>query len=193
MNDRSHPSIDSPNTAKTSIVAPVLIWVLVQMVPLALSAVRIPLWARGAQPAEQFALPVMLLAQVWAASLLFPWLMRDGRSSAFVIALAGPFVCLAGALTAAEGDQIAIALGMSLGWMVALWLWARVLRTPFGRVFGAAIAGNLTLGGAFAAYSYVEFSQGSFSRIALATGLVLLIFLAAAISMQVICRKPKNP
>ena len=64
------------------------------------SALRVPLAAGYAQPAEMLAAHVMLVTQVSAAGLLFPYLMRSVFSAAAVAATAVPFVVLAGVLSA---------------------------------------------------------------------------------------------
>src|SRR4051794_35664528 len=61
-------------------IAPLIAWLLIQLLALLLAAARVPLWARFDGAIESWALCWMLAMQVGASALLFPWLMSDLRS-----------------------------------------------------------------------------------------------------------------
>jgi hypothetical protein len=139
---------------------PVLLWLLVQLAALLLASLRIPLAAKYPQPAEALATPVMLAAQVAAASLLFPYLMRDWRTATAVIASAWPFAAVASVLSAAPLRATVAGEAYVTSWLVALALWSAVLRTARLKLYGLAVAATLSVGGAALWYLAHEFSPG---------------------------------
>src|SRR5689334_10788168 len=88
----SHDDRSRPNIA-----APVVVWSVIQLIPLWLLAAHVRLWARAdAQVIEESSLTFMLAVQFGVSALLFPWLMQDLRSSMFVTICSGLFIELAG-------------------------------------------------------------------------------------------------
>src|SRR5688500_14317068 len=80
--------------------SPLACWLAIQLGVILLAVSGIPLAARYAEPAERLAAHWMMGAQVVAAGLLFPFLLRDVRNSVQVIATAWPFQLAAGYLSA---------------------------------------------------------------------------------------------
>jgi hypothetical protein len=146
---------DSPAGPATG---PVLLWLLIQLAALSLATLRIPLAAKYPQPGELLATHVMLAAQVAASALVFPYLMRDWRTAAAVIAAAWPFAASASVLSALPPGAAALGELYVTLWLVALALWSAVLRGPRSRAYGVAIAAALSIGGAALWYLSLEFN-----------------------------------
>jgi hypothetical protein len=148
-------------TASRSSTGPLAIWFVLQLLLTALVAARIPLAARYPEPPEQLAPQLLLCGQVIAASLLFPWLLRDARRSAEVLATALPFQLAGAFLSGTSIREIAPAIGYVDGFMVTLAIWSPVLRSNLAQSIGVALASCLTLGGGMLRYLRVEYSGGS--------------------------------
>jgi hypothetical protein len=127
------------------------------MAALILSASRVQLWARGAQPAEQFALHVMLFAQAGASALLFPWLMRDARATSFVVGSAIPSLLLAGMLAESSFAQNMRGAALLVVWLISLSLWNRQLKTRTAKLLGVTLASLVCGGGTCVLYLQTEF------------------------------------
>jgi len=148
-------SSDLPGPA----TGPVLLWLVIQLAALLLGALRIPLAAKYPQPAERLATHVMLATQVAASALLFPWLMRDWRTAAAVVATAWPFAAAASALSAVSLESTAAGEGYVTLWLAGLALWSRLLRGPRSQSFGVALAASVSIGAAVTWYLALEFGQ----------------------------------
>ena len=139
--------------------APVILWLAVQLAALALAAARVPLAAKYPRPEELLAAHLMLTVQVSASALLFPYLMRDWRTAASVIATAWPFLMLASTLAAVPvGRAVAAGAYVTL-WLVALAAWAPLLTRPQLQSMGVAFAALVSVGGVALNYLRVEFSN----------------------------------
>jgi hypothetical protein len=116
---------------------------------MSISAARIPFFATKSfpVPADRLALAVMLVTQVSASALSFPFLLRDARAAAMVIAASWPFTILAAFLTGnVELRPLAGAIIYISAWLTGLALWRVALRTDRARAVGVCIATLLTLG-----------------------------------------------
>ena len=153
----AHESGGAERGAPPDITGPLLLWLLLQTGALSLSAGRIPLAADYARPAEMLAAHVMLVTQVTAASLLFPYLMRTAQSAAAVCATSIPFVVMAGNLSAAPADRIAAAAMFLTLWLAALAAWRFALRDRAWRQVGAAVAALIGVGTLVVFYLQLEF------------------------------------
>src|SRR5437763_7314657 len=91
---RSPPPTASPinDSPPKSITAPLLVWLIVQLLALALAAARVPLSAHFVQPGEALAIEEMLVAQFAASAMLFPFLLRDARCCVAMIVTAAPML-----------------------------------------------------------------------------------------------------
>jgi hypothetical protein len=139
-------------------VAPVAVWLLIQLAVLSLSAARVPLWYGAAAPVERAAVGQMLAAQVVVCALLFPWLMRNLATGACVILVSAPFVQLAATLAEVDFARAAGAWSLAALWMSALLAWSVALRaSPRGRLLAVALAVALAVGGPVLRYLRSEF------------------------------------
>lgn len=143
--------------ASHDVTGPLLLWLLLQLAALALSAFRVPLAADHARPAEMLAAHVMLVTQVSAASLLFPYLMRTAQSAAAVCATSIPFVVMAGNLSAAPAAGLVAAAGFLTLWLAALAAWRFALPTRAARQFAAAVAALICIGTLVVFYIRLDF------------------------------------
>ena len=122
---------------------PLLLWLSIQILAFAFCAMRVPFYALKSFPfpGEQLALPVMLFVQITAASLLFPYLMRDFRCAMLVNAAGWPFTLLAAEL---GGHSIPFLMFMTAlyvgGWNFGLYTWAAAFNFPRGRAMGIFVA-----------------------------------------------------
>lgn len=139
--------------------APIVLWLAVQLAALALAAARVPLAAKYPRPEELLAASLMLTVQVSASALLFPYLMRDWRTAAGVIATAWPFLMLASTLAAAPVGHTVKAGAYVTLWLVALVLWAPLITRPKLQSMGVAVAGLTSIGAALLNYLRMEFSN----------------------------------
>jgi hypothetical protein len=139
---------------------PLAVWMLIQLIVLSLSAAGVPLWYRAPEPVARVAAAQMLVAQLAASALLFPWLMRNVMSGACVILVSAPFLQLAALLAEVELARAAVAWSVAALWMNALLAWSVALRAS-GRaqLIGTAVAGSLTLGAPVLRYLRLEFSR----------------------------------
>ena len=120
-------------------VAPLAVWLVVQVGAVALAASRVPLAADWPDPAERVAPHALLAAQVVAAALLFPWLLAGRRSLAVVAATAVPMTLAAGHLAFAPVGRSLLIAGWLAAWLLDLAL-LRSLLPRSGRWDGAASA-----------------------------------------------------
>jgi hypothetical protein len=142
------------------VAAALAVWLGVQVAALGLSALRVRFWARSPLAGEQLGLFVMLAAQVGTASLLFPLLLNNLRSTLIAVATAWPFAELAAFLADVRGSRwIAGEVYVSV-WLVTLYLWSGVLRNSWARLFATAVAAMLSLGGPVLWYLHSEFGNG---------------------------------
>jgi hypothetical protein len=174
----------SPNRA--SAVAMVL-WLIVQIGALALSAYRIPLSILFPPAAEQLALGIMLVAQIGMAALLAPLLLHSRRNTVIAIVAGWPMAQLAGMLADAPAWRVALAEAYVSVWILTLglWVWA-VGKTRFAPILPAAAAA-ISWGGPILWYLHAEFVTQS-DKINWATA-ALLGPLMGALS-QVVAERP---
>src|SRR5688572_22150853 len=92
-----------PEAARTSpsLARTMLVWLTIQLAALAVGAAGVPLSADDVKPPEVLSLEVMLVTQIGAAALLWPWAFRETRIAIAVMATALPFTQAAAFLSAA--------------------------------------------------------------------------------------------
>ena len=146
-----------PTDAPASTV-PLIVWLLAQLVALALGVFRVPLAAKYTRPEESLAPQVTLAAQVAVSALLFPCLMRDWRTATAVIASAWPFVFLASAIAAASTADALTAGGFATVWLLSLATWGAALRGSRFISPAVAVAAVLSIGGATLCYLRLDFA-----------------------------------
>jgi hypothetical protein len=148
------PSVRSP-------FWPAFTWALIQGAALALVAARVPFFAVKSfpQPPEVLGLHVMLVAQIVGSALLFPFLMRDVRSSAMVIAMAPPFTVLGTFLTGLiEWPQQTAVASFAAVWLLGLAFWRAALPGARAKAVGVAAAMLVAVGGSVAWYLQAEYA-----------------------------------
>jgi hypothetical protein len=153
--DPAHPGATPPSLAVTACL---ILWLVVQLGAIWLASARVPLWARLPQAAELWAIHYLVVAQVAASALTFPWLMKSWASTVAVIATAWPFVFLAGLLSPLPVQTVVlVAVYLSI-WLLAL----RILRSPlsstrqqFTRVAAAAL---WAFGGPILIFLHLEYA-----------------------------------
>jgi hypothetical protein len=148
----THPL--TPASARSP-AGPLFIWLIIQLLALSLGVCRVPLAARVVQP-EQFALHAMLVTQVIASAMLFPFILRDVTTSAMAILAIAPFVQLASYLSEIPLRSAALAGAYVAMWMLALSMWKSILRTPRSEMLAVACATAITIGGAIVWYVRAE-------------------------------------
>ena len=156
MSDSPPASAPVPPPAKKSPAAPLFLWLVLQLIALSLAVFRIPLTARFPLPGEQFALHVMLITQIVAPALLFPFLLRDVKTSAMVILSILPFVQLSSYLSSIPITRVALAALYVAVWLLTLAIWRVILDARRTEMAGVAFATSLSLGGAVIWYVYAE-------------------------------------
>jgi hypothetical protein len=104
----------------------------------------------------------MLVVQIGAAALLFPYLLRDCRAAAMVIAASWVFSILAAFLTGQAEHRILWATAAYVtAWLVGLAIWRSALRSARAQAAGVAIATLLAFGGPLLWYLRAEYGVQS--------------------------------
>ena len=160
MDDAATAQPAHPAGTSAGITAPLLLWLLVQLLALLLAAGRVPLAAQYPQPAETLAAHVVAVVQVTAAALLMPYLMRDAAASVAVVATAWPFMVLAGVLSALPAARVAAAGASVTAWLVALALVNQSLPSAW-QAWGVCLAALLSVGCLTLSYLSAEFQGGA--------------------------------
>ncbi len=120
--DDPHPAATLPTDGnhRHPPLAPILFWLLLQFIALAIPALRIPLYAKPGATPELFAFAAILLTQIIVVTLLFPWLLRDAQT-ATAVALSGiPMLWFAGSLSAVSQGSIVVSAAGATAWIIAL-------------------------------------------------------------------------
>lgn len=143
-----------------SFAAPLLVWLLIQLLALILAAARVKLWAQFSAAGETHALDELTVAQFIASSLLFPFLCRSSRSTLATILSSLPMIALAGFLSWSTLERCGwLALNLVL-WLAALAAWWRVVEgSPFDLI-AVSIAGVMNIAGPIVAYLSIEARGG---------------------------------
>jgi hypothetical protein len=144
-----------------SLTRPLLVWLTIQLAALAIGAAGVPLSADGVQPPEALSLEVMLVTQIGAAALLWPWAFREGRIAMTVIATAFPFTQAAAFLSATPRAEALTSAGLLLLWFASLAALPTASLGPIATTITRATLVLLAIGGAIATYLRAEFSDGS--------------------------------
>lgn len=153
----SHPVPAAPlPLPDRSPAAPLFLWLVIQLLALSLGTLRVPLSARFPPPGEQFAIHIMLVTQIVTSALLFPFLMRDAKTSAMVILTIAPFVQLASYLSMVSLPRAALAMAYVATWLATLALWRPLFHEQSTKLLGVSSAVAISLGGAVVWYVRAE-------------------------------------
>lgn len=156
-------SNDGHSVQPPAITAPLLVWLLIQLAALLISALQIPLSARFPRPAERLALEEMIVVQIAVSSLAFPFLLRDRWAAAGAIGSAVVFQQIAALLAAVEPLTALLTGAFVACWLAALALWNDAIDSARGRLAATAAAGAFSLGGPLLWYLAAEFTRNGFS------------------------------
>jgi hypothetical protein len=148
----AEPFIHTPLRAGT-----VACWLLVQLSALALSAGEVALWKDAPEPVDRLAMHQMLVVQILASSLLFPWMMPTLLSGLCMILISAPFVLLAGLLAEIPLGRAVAGGSYVAAWLIGLSCWATCLRSLRSQALGVLIAGGVVLGVPVLSYLRLEF------------------------------------
>jgi hypothetical protein len=135
-----------------------VIWLILQMCALAISAGRVMLWSHSPRAGEQIALADMLAAQIIAASVLLP-LLRGRRTVLILIVTAWPMAQLASFLADVPTHRLLVGETYVCIWLIIVHVWSRLISSPPGRLYASAIAMLLSLGGAVLCYLSIDFAE----------------------------------
>ena len=138
------------------ITGPLLLWLSIQLIALALAALGVPLAAHYIQPPQSQALGLLFVVQISAASLLFPLLCRSWQSATAAAFVAVPTLSFAAAL-AAEPISAMTPLAVDVGlWLTGLAIW-RCTLNPSWQLRFTSFVFTVTVGGALLWYLRAEF------------------------------------
>jgi hypothetical protein len=141
--------------ASTVAVGPLSIWLLVQLAAIALAALRVPLAAEYPQPAEFFAVNLLLATQFAWVAILFPWLLRSWSMTIIAAASAWIMLLMAAAMAAwSMRDVIAPAAYVTL--FIVLLTLLRFGLSRHGQLFASAIVSTYVIGGPLVWYLQLD-------------------------------------
>lgn len=148
----------SAKSAGNSIaLAPIAVWLLVQLGALLIAVFRVPLAAQYPQPAEFQAVQVMQAAQFSVLALTFPWLLQTWRQALAVTTSGFAMILAASALAAWKTSEILPACVFLAAW-VLVFTTLGLVHSPRAKRLGLAIAATYVLGGPLLWYLGLEFS-----------------------------------
>jgi hypothetical protein len=138
--------------------APVLVWLVLNVLALLAAGLRVPFSARFVMPEEQMALHEIFFVQMVASAMLFPFLFRTFATTVVILAVTPLCVLIAGIL-AAQSEFWPLVLDCAYPTLVlgGLAVWAYVLRGTKAARYGVGVVLLWVAGGAMMAYSNREF------------------------------------
>src|SRR5205823_6006091 len=100
----------------TSLPFVLIVWLMPQVVSLALSAARVPLAAHWPSDGERWAIEQMVVVQTIAAAMLAPVLFPSVPATIAVVVSAGPMALLAGFLSSIPLARINVLCQLGGSW-----------------------------------------------------------------------------
>jgi hypothetical protein len=164
-----------PLTPTVVSVGPLLLWFVVQLAALLLSALRVPLAAQFPQPAEFQAVRVLLAIQFAWVAIVFPMLLINWRMAVLALASAWVMLALAAGLSAWTFTLVLPAAGYLAVWIIVLWTWRAGLVSAGQQSFAAAVMATYFIGGALLWYVQLDFGVTSPAPASLVNGPLLMI------------------
>ena len=137
-----------------------LIWLVLQLLVLLIPVMQVPLSEEFTRPAERLAIEEMLVAQIALSALLIPILMPTPAAVLVIAAATWPILQLAGVLSSAPPYRVVEAGSFVTVWIIALGLMGAGELSLRWRMWWAAVASTVSIGGAIAAYLRLEFGAG---------------------------------
>jgi hypothetical protein len=153
--------VTAPNRFSTfSHPVSLLIWLVVQLLVLLIPVMQVPLSEEFTRPAEKLAVEEMLVGQIALSALLLPILMPTPATVLVIAAASWPFLQLAGVLSSTPPYRVIEAGVFVTLWIVSLGLISAWEGSRRWRMWCAAVASTISIGGAIAAYLRLEFGAG---------------------------------
>src|SRR5262249_34502886 len=110
------------------------------------------LWATFPASGESLALTQLLIIQLIASSLLFPFLCKIRQSTIAILLASFPALALAGYLSQAGSASVLAAAVFLTLWLIGLAGWREVVKTERSQLIAICIASSLTVGGTAVVY-----------------------------------------
>jgi hypothetical protein len=145
---------------RTSAIA-FIVWLVAQLIAIAIGACHIQLWARAPEATEHLTLAIMLAIQAGTSALIFPHLLGTRTGTILAIASAWPMAELAAQLADAPSNILIRSELYVSFWLIALHFWAQNLPTLNAKIIGPALATLFAIGGPVLWYLRLEFSTTS--------------------------------
>ncbi|HVT90552.1 MAG TPA: hypothetical protein VHD56_16980 [Tepidisphaeraceae bacterium] len=142
--------------SREPIAAPVLTWCAISLLPILLVAAHVSLRPDN-DSEERNALTIFVVVEIAASSLLFPWLMRNMRTSAAIMLLCIPLAHLVGWMADESWVNTALTMLALESWLVSLWLWSKVVDRRRIQMHAVAAAGLIGIGSMLLLYLRMEF------------------------------------
>ena len=140
---------------------PLLLWLSCQLIAVALTAGRFPLWAKHPPTGESLALQALLIIQLTSSALLFPILVHTIQGTAATIASGWPFALASAALSSTPTAHVYLAESYVSLWLIALYLWRVAFRSTRAIATVHATAICFVLSGPIYRYLLMDFSADS--------------------------------
>jgi hypothetical protein len=134
----------------------ILMWIVLQLLAVALAAGRVPLWAHHPLPRESLATAEVAAVQIISAALLFPLLLPNFSTSCAIVVLTLPFVQLAGILADETEMRLLVVSALVVLWVGGLALLGPALRTPRAQAVAVALTSAICLGTPLLCYLHNE-------------------------------------
>ena len=144
-----------------SLTSRMIVWLGVQLLAIAIAAMRVPLWAQSPVNSELLALQVLVIAQILSSSLLFPWLLNSWRASIAAIATSIAFIFLA-ALLAPQGMGVVVEAALFVVvLLVSLAAIALPLSSTSAQMLAIAIISTWSIGGPILIFLHMEYGSAA--------------------------------
>lgn len=133
-------------------------WAVVQLACLGLAFAQVPLAAQS-PPGDTIGPELLAAGQIGGAALFAGLLFPTAGTAAVVVASVWPALLLAGGLAARPAGDTCLCAAVVSAWLVALFLWRRLLPPGRPTPFLAAVAAGWAIGGALLDYLTTEFAD----------------------------------
>jgi hypothetical protein len=140
---------------------PILIlWLLIQIAALGISAARVPLSARFPRPAEDQALIVMMIVQQVFGALLMARLFSS-RTAETSITVIVPFTFLAASLSQNQMTTAVVCSTCTSLWLITLGVWAYGLKSTRSKLVASGVFTLYAISGPLLQYLESEYGNGA--------------------------------
>jgi hypothetical protein len=133
-------------------VGAILLWIVLHLIALGVSAAAVPLWAHHPLPREALAVHVVIALEIAGSAILWPLLFPNFSASVVAVLLVWPFMQLSGVLAAAPQAQLLLASTYVSLWLVGLAVLKIVMPSPAAARIACMLSSAFVLGGIALAY-----------------------------------------